>query len=76
MIKNDYQFKIYFYNYLALVYLDPEVEIIDKYEECLKKYLMYHGYKSFIRDDNGAIKSYVYNDLNVLMEFYLKYGEI
>ena len=76
MIKNDYQFKIYFYNYLALTYLDPEAEIIDKLEEALKNYLMYHGYKSFIRDDNCVLKSYVYHDLNELMEFYLKYGEI
>jgi len=75
MIKNDFQFKIYFYIYLALVYLDPEAEIIDKLEEALKKYLMYHGFLSFIRD-NGVLKKYDYHDLNELMEFYLKYGEI
>lgn len=76
MIKNDYQFRVYFYHYLALVYLEPDADLIDKYEEVLKKYLMYHGYTSFIRDDNGVLKSYVYHDLNELMEFYLKYGEI
>ena len=58
MIKNDYQFKIYFYNYLALTYLDPEAAIIDKLEASLKNYLMYHGYKSFIRDDNCVLKSH------------------
>ena len=76
MIKNDYQFKICFYSYIMNINFESDDELINSLEKCLKDYLMYHGFKSFIRDNDEVLKCYIYHDLDDLMYFYKKYGEI
>ena len=75
-IANDFQFKIYFYNYLAASDMVPDCIEIEYYENKLKDYLMYHGFKSFIRNENNCIVSYIYRDFDELLQFYQKYGDI
>lgn len=76
MIRNDYQFKIYFYNWVAAANMVPDAVELSYYEDWLKKYLMSPGFHSYIIDDYQITKSVLVHDFNQLYEIYLKYGQI
>ena len=76
MIKNDLQFKIYFYEWIALCCASADEFMISFYQDAMKGYLLTPGFKSFIRDEHGITKQVLFHDLDELYSNYLKYGQI